>query len=283
MLIDFILDRKDGFSYDPEELYDYLVGYDIPAYVEVARALDSGTEEDVKKALCAYIDDEEYNPSIKDYINSVKWLEGVDECVKEDFDDNFTEKGKKLIADAKKIGLWGFCDPYAGNFAFTYGDFKNNLQKITQWLKDHPEYGVVREDASVYVGNDYLENSEDGFAYFLTDWGFEDTPEENIVVKQRTRTYESVDEEPIKGNLDFSVEGKASLVSGYWLNSEDKELVKGWWTVKFFDDEGKELNHWLSGHQIQFFKNREDTAEYIKEVKSWNAIGFTQTLIVKVK
>lgn len=31
-------------------------------------------KEDVRNALCQYIDENEYNPEIKKYINSVNWL-----------------------------------------------------------------------------------------------------------------------------------------------------------------------------------------------------------------
>lgn len=47
--------------------------YDGKKY-PISRALDGGTEEDVKRELCLYIDDNGYNPAIKDYINSIQWL-----------------------------------------------------------------------------------------------------------------------------------------------------------------------------------------------------------------
>lgn len=75
MLIDLILDRKDGDKYVVRDLYDYVSDYDIPDYQAVARALDAGTEADVISALCDYISHENYNPEICNYIYSVKWLE----------------------------------------------------------------------------------------------------------------------------------------------------------------------------------------------------------------
>ena len=42
---------------------------------EISKAMDYGTEEDVKTALKAYIDKGEYNPEIKNFIDSVSWLE----------------------------------------------------------------------------------------------------------------------------------------------------------------------------------------------------------------
>lgn len=78
MLIDAILDRKyereNGiFRYDPRELYNYINGWAGNIYNFVVDAMDKGTEEDVKKALCDYIDTE-YPAHIKDFVNSVDWL-----------------------------------------------------------------------------------------------------------------------------------------------------------------------------------------------------------------
>lgn len=78
MLIDAILDRKyereNGiFRYDPRELYNYINGWAGNIYDSVAHAMDEGTEEDVKKSLCDYIDTE-YPAHIKNFVNSVDWL-----------------------------------------------------------------------------------------------------------------------------------------------------------------------------------------------------------------
>lgn len=73
MIIDVILDRKDGVPYSPHNFY-----FDVLRYGRIGdnitRALDAGTENDVKRALCEYVHDNEYNPAICDYINSVNWL-----------------------------------------------------------------------------------------------------------------------------------------------------------------------------------------------------------------
>lgn len=79
MVIDIILDRKgweeDGRKdwyniYRLRNIYDYAVanGWDY-----LASAIDCGTEEDIQNALCIYIDMNDYNPELKDYIRSVKW------------------------------------------------------------------------------------------------------------------------------------------------------------------------------------------------------------------
>ena len=80
MIIDKILDRKDGTPYNAREFYNAMMEYEgffkfDPPFA-ISRAMDSGTEADVKAALCHYIISQEYNPEICDYINSVIWVEG---------------------------------------------------------------------------------------------------------------------------------------------------------------------------------------------------------------
>lgn len=74
MIVDAILDRKDGHPYDEDVLkymYDEAIHF---RFWNLARAIDSGTEKDIKRELCNYIDDNDYNPAIKKYINKVDWL-----------------------------------------------------------------------------------------------------------------------------------------------------------------------------------------------------------------
>lgn len=77
MVIDLILDRRDGVEYDPRDFY-----YEVSKYGDVfpeivfpiTAALDGGGEADVRRELCSYVDEMGYDPGIKDYINSVEWL-----------------------------------------------------------------------------------------------------------------------------------------------------------------------------------------------------------------
>lgn len=76
MLIDIILDRKDGQRYVAKDFY-----FDVTRYckhfgccIPVFQALDGGTEEDIKRELCRYVVEQGYNPEICEYINSVLWL-----------------------------------------------------------------------------------------------------------------------------------------------------------------------------------------------------------------
>ena len=73
MIIDKILDRKDGIEYKPAKFYK-----DISEYGEIsngiASAMDEGSEEDVKNELVKYITENDYNPEIIEFINDNKWI-----------------------------------------------------------------------------------------------------------------------------------------------------------------------------------------------------------------
>ena len=43
-------------------------------FSDLTYALDYLEEDDVKRELCRYVDDQGYRPSIKNFINSVDWL-----------------------------------------------------------------------------------------------------------------------------------------------------------------------------------------------------------------
>lgn len=64
------------WQYSPRAFYHAVREYedDFKFKPEISMAMDYGTEDDVKRALCNYIDKQDYNPAIKDYINSVNWL-----------------------------------------------------------------------------------------------------------------------------------------------------------------------------------------------------------------
>ena len=76
MLIDLILDRKDGLRYRPENFKRDVRGYlDVfKSYKPVYDAILLKDESAVKRELCRYIDIEGYNPQIKNYVRSVSWL-----------------------------------------------------------------------------------------------------------------------------------------------------------------------------------------------------------------
>lgn len=76
MIIDLILDRKDGSLYDVNKAYKYikeeteLFGLDN----DIVEAFEKVDNTLIQQALCKYIDNQGYNSEIKDYINSVNWL-----------------------------------------------------------------------------------------------------------------------------------------------------------------------------------------------------------------
>lgn len=75
MIVDRILDRKDGTPYNAKELYDYCKDVGEGIGDDIVDALDYKTEEEVKDALCNYIVAQGYNLDICDYIRSVNWIE----------------------------------------------------------------------------------------------------------------------------------------------------------------------------------------------------------------
>lgn len=75
MLIDTICERREaevaGMPYHAIDLY--CSALDTHRH-DVSSAMDYGTEDDVRNALCAYIDRNGYSPDLKTYIRSRVWL-----------------------------------------------------------------------------------------------------------------------------------------------------------------------------------------------------------------
>ena len=76
MIIDEILDAKEG-RYNAREFYEYVSESESFFNSEwpISRALDGGTNADVQRELCAYIDLEGYNQDIKLFINQFTWVD----------------------------------------------------------------------------------------------------------------------------------------------------------------------------------------------------------------
>lgn len=77
MIIDIILDRKDGaISYDASKHLKAIYAYATDAgMTELATAVDGGTEDDVKAALMCYISTCGYPLELLDYIARVHWTD----------------------------------------------------------------------------------------------------------------------------------------------------------------------------------------------------------------
>ena len=91
MVIDLILDRKDGFADLNAEYLEDMKQYEFD-YINAA--IDTNDDDTIKAALCRYIEENEYNPEIKNYINSVNW--------------SFTEEKRKITlteAEAEKLEM----------------------------------------------------------------------------------------------------------------------------------------------------------------------------------
>jgi len=73
MIIDLMLDRKDGTNYAPKQFYCDVMNYGEIGN-KISRAMDSGEELDIKTALSDYILENGYSLDITDYIFSVNWL-----------------------------------------------------------------------------------------------------------------------------------------------------------------------------------------------------------------
>ena len=80
MLIDLILDRQIGYNYSPKEFYNYLITNPLYNQNElgqaITRALDEGTEQEVKTLLKQYLTDTGCQGKVFSYIDSVNWLTG---------------------------------------------------------------------------------------------------------------------------------------------------------------------------------------------------------------
>ncbi len=73
MIIDLILNRKDGENYNPKKFYNDVINYGEQGH-EIAEMLDNGQNKDIKQALKNYILKNDYNTNIIKYINSQNWL-----------------------------------------------------------------------------------------------------------------------------------------------------------------------------------------------------------------
>ena len=77
MIIDKILDAAEG-SYDARDFYNYAMEhesiFDPSDEYPISTALDSGSNDDVRRELCRYIDNNDYNKNIKRFVNKFNWI-----------------------------------------------------------------------------------------------------------------------------------------------------------------------------------------------------------------
>lgn len=80
MIIDAIIEAKeDGDYMGLRYLYDQSVFF---GFDSLASAIDCGENADIQRELCKYIDSEEYNPELKEFVNSFDWLKEPEQVVK---------------------------------------------------------------------------------------------------------------------------------------------------------------------------------------------------------
>ena len=77
MIIDLICSKKElknNKPLSPESIRYILEECRIFEFDEIAAAVTSRNNDATKKALCNYIDRNEYNPDLKDFINNTIWF-----------------------------------------------------------------------------------------------------------------------------------------------------------------------------------------------------------------
>lgn len=78
MIIDLILDRKDGYPYDAYEFYNEIRDYErlgIGVSDErISIAMDYGDNRDVQRVLCEYVYMNGYPAKIQKYIRTQQWI-----------------------------------------------------------------------------------------------------------------------------------------------------------------------------------------------------------------
>lgn len=187
MIVDLILDRKDSEEYSPEKFYRDVMRYNSSfegIADEITRAMDFGTEEDVKRALCKYIEDNEYSKSICDYINSVKWLNGEKDLkeargagkgqkldkyyrmVVNLYKDNLSKEEIERLKKAKSE-----VEKFEPKSEYEKRDKKNLLDQIAQTLKDGTLKEAIDLDKHVWEGwtvQDFIDELEPLFDQIMS-------------------------------------------------------------------------------------------------------------------
>lgn len=109
MVIDCIMDRKEGIEYDKNDFLEYVINEnDDCLFDDLIFALELNKELETKVALSKYVVDNGYNPDICGYIWSVNWCDpDYPENLKSDF-----YRMKMLLCH-----FWYDQDPYEFSWA----------------------------------------------------------------------------------------------------------------------------------------------------------------------
>ena len=190
MIVDRILDRKDncGEDYTPAGFCSACREYGAVG-ADIVQAVALGSEEAVKKALCVYVQKNEYNPLLVDYINRVNWVEKtapeVEIAAAKEFDEACRAKEEaydKMQPPSGQVTVLGYeCGVLVGpeddefdfyainNPGLPYGFYDedqglflmSDVSKAIQGLKDYVKNGVE---------NTYAVISFQGFTENGSDW-----------------------------------------------------------------------------------------------------------------
>lgn len=183
MIIDRILDRKDSLEYDAKSFYLECLSYG-KAGENITRAMDFGTEDDVKAALCKYIQDNEYNYLLVDYINSLEWLrkcplELETEAAKK-FDDACKvreEAAEKMKAPEGKDSIFAFeCGVLLSLEHDEFDYYVNNNPKLPYGFYDENQGMFLKHELGneLYGLRDYVKNGVDNTYAVISFQGFVD-------------------------------------------------------------------------------------------------------------
>jgi len=74
MIIDLILNRREGDAFNSKQFYKDVINYGEIGR-EIADAIAAKQETRIKRALSDYVKDQDYNLDIIEYVKSVKWIE----------------------------------------------------------------------------------------------------------------------------------------------------------------------------------------------------------------
>lgn len=77
MIIDLIVDRQYGEGYNPKKFYNEVMECNSifdNSFDYILKAMDTKNEDNVKRALCKYIIEQDYNLELMHFILSTTWI-----------------------------------------------------------------------------------------------------------------------------------------------------------------------------------------------------------------
>ena len=135
VLLPLAYNAKDFYN----ELQDYGEIFGDLAW-NIARAMDEGNEEDVKRELCNYVITQGYSENICDYINSVEWLKSQKTIFP-------LKKGKQIICyisyESTQIRVCTGKPSDATCLSWSYPNTEEGLTQAEETAKEYFENGCI--------------------------------------------------------------------------------------------------------------------------------------------